>query len=55
MSFDRPGTPKAGRELDSEVEAALEEEGVEVADHEVDRPDHPGEPSAGPQPNPPRR
>ncbi|MFB6720134.1 hypothetical protein ACFCV3_08250 [Kribbella sp. NPDC056345] len=55
MSFDRPGTPKAGRELDSEAEAAPEKEGVEVTDHQVDPPDHPGEKSAGPQPNPPRR
>ncbi|MFI5736299.1 hypothetical protein ACIA49_39660 [Kribbella sp. NPDC051587] len=55
MSFDRPGLPKPGHELDSEVEAALAEEGVEVTDHEVDTPDHPGAVSEGPQPNPPRR
>jgi hypothetical protein len=51
MSFERPGLPRPGREVDAEVEEALSHEGVELDDdHEVDAPDHPGAPSAGPQP-----
>ncbi|WP_329005353.1 hypothetical protein OHA18_18445 [Kribbella sp. NBC_00709] len=55
MSFDRPGLPHPGHELDPAVEDALREEGVELTDDELDIPEHPGSRSAGPQPNPPRR
>ena len=56
MSFDRPGLPHPGYEMDPAVEDVLREEGVELDDdHEPDVPDHPGDRSAGPQPNPPRR
>jgi hypothetical protein len=56
MSFDRPGLPHPGHELDPEVEDTLREEGVEFTElDEPDIPDHPGSRSAGPQPNPPRR
>jgi len=55
MSFDRPGLPHAGHELPAEVDETLAEEGIELTGHEADIPDHPGGPSAGPQPNPPRR
>ena len=55
MSFERPGLPRPGREVDAEVEEALSHEGVELDDdREVDTPDHPGAPSAGPQPYEPR-
>lgn len=55
MSFDRPGLPHPGHELDPEVDDTLREEGVELtADHDVDVPEHPGGPSAGPQPYVPR-
>ncbi|MGW6282680.1 hypothetical protein [Kribbella sp. NPDC055071] len=53
MSFDRPGLPLPGHELDPEVDETLREEGVELTNHEVDAPDHPGDVSAGPQPNHP--
>jgi hypothetical protein len=56
MSFDRPGLPHPGRELDPAVEDTLREEGLELNDDaEPDIADHPGGRSAGPQPNPPRR
>ncbi|TDW18893.1 hypothetical protein [Kribbella kalugense] len=56
MSFDRPGLPHPGHERDPAVDDTLREEGVELTDdNEVDVPEHPGGPSAGPQPNPPRR
>ncbi|WP_432944852.1 hypothetical protein ACQPXM_03995 [Kribbella sp. CA-253562] len=56
MSFDRPGLPEPGRPADQvEAEEILEEEGVDVTDGRLDGRDHPGGPSAGPQPNPPRR
>ena len=55
MSFDRPGLPHPGHELDPSVEDALREEGVELSGDEPDIPEHPGGPSAGPQPNQPRR
>lgn len=56
MSFDRPGLPNPGLELDPSIEDTLREEGVELNDdNEPDIADHPGSRSAGPQPNPPRR
>ncbi|MFG1911050.1 hypothetical protein [Kribbella sp. NPDC048928] len=56
MSFDRPGLPHPGHELDPAVEDVLREEGVELSDtDEPDVPEHPGSQSLGPQPNPPRR
>ncbi|MFF0338407.1 hypothetical protein [Kribbella sp. NPDC004875] len=55
MSFDRPGLPHPGRELDPAVEDTFREEGVEITEDEYDVPEHPGGRSAGPQPNPPRR
>ena len=56
MSFDRPGLPIPGHELNPEVDETLIEEGLEInTDHEADIPDHPGNRSLGPQPNPPRR
>ena len=55
MSFDRPGLPHPGHELDPAVEDTLREEGVELSGDEPDIPEHPGSRSAGPQPNPPRR
>ena len=57
MSFDRPGLPHPGHELRPEVDETLAEEGVELDhhDHAPDVPDHPGDRSSGPQPNPPRR
>ncbi|MER7245868.1 hypothetical protein [Kribbella sp. NPDC000426] len=55
MSFDRPGLPHPGYELDPAVEDVLREEGVEMKDDAPDIADHPGGVSAGPQPNPPRR
>jgi hypothetical protein len=56
MSFDRPGLPNPGYEVDAAVDDVLREEGVELDDdHEPDIPDHPGSTSAGPQPNSPRR
>jgi hypothetical protein len=50
MSFERPGMPRPSHEVDAEVEEALSHEGVELDDHEVETPDHPGAPSPGPQP-----
>ncbi|GAA1148834.1 hypothetical protein GCM10009630_54110 [Kribbella jejuensis] len=56
MSFDRPGLPHPGHEMDPAVEDTLREEGLELdKDDEPDIPDHPGSRSLGPQPNPPRR
>ena len=55
MSFDPPGMPRPGRKIRGETEETLTEEGVEVTDHAVNRPDHPGAPSPGPQPYTPRR
>ena len=55
MSFDRPGLPVPGHELDPTVEETLGEEGVEMTDDEPHIPEHPGGRSLGPQPNPPRR
>lgn len=57
MSFDRPGLPHPGRKGDEvEIDEALAEDGVELTeDGELDGLDHTGGPSAGPQPNPPRR
>jgi hypothetical protein len=55
MSFDRPGVPHPGNRPDeAETEEILEEEGVDVTDGRLDGRDHPGGPSAGPQPNTPR-
>ncbi len=57
MSFDRPGLPHPGHKAEEvEIDEDLREEGVEF-DHDghIDGLDHPGERSAGPQPNPPRR
>ena len=54
MSFDRPGQAHAG-DLPPDIEQVLEEEGVEVTDHEVELTDHPGSRSLGPQPYVPRR
>jgi hypothetical protein len=57
MSFDRPGLPHTGHKAEEvEIDADLREEGIEF-DHDghLDGLDHPGERSAGPQPNPPRR
>jgi len=54
MSFDRrPGSAHKG-DLPPDIEQALEEEGVEVTDHEVELTDHPGSRSLGPQPYVPR-
>ncbi|HET6985058.1 MAG TPA: hypothetical protein VFI00_00535 [Kribbella sp.] len=55
MSFDRPGLPLPGHELNPELDETLVEEGVEMTNHEPDVPEHPGARSLGPQPNPPRR
>lgn len=56
MSFDRPGLPHPGHEMDPAAEDVLREEGLELTDDdEPDVPEHPGGASAGPQPNPPRR
>ncbi|TCO43695.1 hypothetical protein EV646_112273 [Kribbella antiqua] len=55
MSFDPPGMPRPGRNIRGETEETLTEEGVEVTDHSVTPPDHPGAPSPGPQPYTPRR
>ena len=54
MSFDRPGQAHSG-DLPPDIEEILEEEGLEVTDHEADIPDHPGSRSLGPQPYVPRR
>jgi hypothetical protein len=55
MSFDRPGVPHPGNRSDEPTtEEILEEEGVEVEDGRLDARDHPGGPSAGPQPYVPR-
>ena len=54
MSFDRrPGAAHKG-DLPPDIEQALEEEGVEVTEHEVELTDHPGGRSLGPQPYGPR-
>lgn len=57
MSFDRPGLPHPGHRPDEpQIDEDLREEGVDLdEDGHLDGLDHPGEPSAGPQPNPPRR
>jgi hypothetical protein len=57
MSFDRPGLPHPGHGSDEpQIEENLREEGIELdGNDELDGLDHPGGPSAGPQPNPPRR
>jgi hypothetical protein len=57
MSFDRPGIPRPGhRSNEPLIEEDLEEEGVDLdEDGDLDGLDRPGGPSAGPQPNPPRR
>ena len=55
MSFDRPGLPHPGRKADeAEIDEALAEDGVELADGELDGLDRPGTVSAGPVPNEPR-
>ncbi|GAA1533796.1 hypothetical protein [Kribbella lupini] len=55
MSFDRPGVPHPGNPAnEAETEEILEEEGVDVSDGRLDGRDHPGGPSAGPQPYTPR-
>ena len=53
MSFDRPGQAHSG-DLPPDIEQVLDEEGVEVTDHEVELTDHPGGRSLGPQPYVPR-
>jgi hypothetical protein len=55
MSFDRPGLPRPGHELDPVIEDTFREEGVEITEDDSDTPEHPGGRSAGPQPTPPRR
>ena len=57
MSFDRP-SPDDDRKTvsDTEVNEALENGELEQGDHNFDKVDHDaGRPSAGPQPNEPRR
>ena len=55
MSFDRPGLPHPGRKANEvEIDETLAEEGIELADGELDGLDHPGGVSEGPVPNPPR-
>jgi hypothetical protein len=56
MSFDRPGLPHPGHRADEvEIDDDLREEGVDLADGELDGLDRPGNVSRGPEPNPPRR
>ena len=57
MSFDRPGLPHPGHKADEvEIDESLQAEGLELtSDGDLDGLDHPGEVSAGPQPNPARR
>jgi hypothetical protein len=56
MSFDRPGLPHPGHKANEvEIDEALEEDGVELTDGDLDGLDHPGTVSVGPVPTPPRR